>query len=771
MNAPVGSSPDVMRAYLDKTCGEDAELRVRVEGLLAANAEAETEFMGLAPLERQRKVLEIGLGSASTLADDAPVTEGEGDTIGNYKLLQKLGEGGFGVVYLADQLEPVKRRVALKVIKLGMDTRQVVARFEAERQALALMDHPNIAKVYDAGSTQTGRPFFVMELVKGVPITTFCDEGALGTRERLELFVDVCRAVQHAHQKGIIHRDLKPSNVMVSLHDDKAVVKVIDFGVAKATQMELTDKTLFTRMEQFIGTPAYMSPEQAQLGGPEIDTRSDIYALGVLLYELLTGCTPFDTRELLRAGYDEIRRVIRENDPPKPSTRLSTLGEGELSGLAKQRNANPKRLHAHVRGELDWIVMKALEKDRTRRYETANAFAADIMRHLSGEPVSAAAPSARYRIAKYVRRHRGAVLIGATILLLVIVGAVVSGLQWNRARVAEKELNEFEKRARKENEVPVDLAEPEWWRGSKLVKTIPAFLGTVAFTPVREDLVFLGIDEASMAPSNLLDQREIEESETLPLMMEPFPWDRRVWAEVIERLGEAGARLIIMDLLFTQPSKDPAADQALAEAIRQRRDKVILIGAWGSEGQRDGSNTTTMIEPMMEFLGPPEDETVYGYSNFWPGFDGVVRKAIFRMTLREAQMVEDLERHPDEQVFDSLAGAVGRKMGIEPPDGKVRIRYVVHSTEADDEIPWRVDSVFAPVSLYKIFSEDAWRKDFQDGAFFKDKVVLVGPAAPLFNDQVDTPLGMIYGGQLHLQVLNCLLDGTFVPVESEASAE
>src|SRR5437588_640995 len=307
---------------------------------------------------------------------------------------------------MAEQQHPVRRKVALKVVKPGMDTRQVVARFEAERQALALMDHPHIAHIFDGGETVSGRPYFVMELVRGIPITEFCDQNQLPVRERLELYVTVCQAVQHAHQRGIIHRDLKPSNVMVTLHDDKAVVKVIDFGIAKATGQQLTEKTLFTNFAQMIGTPLYMSPEQAQLSGLDIDTRTDIYALGVLLYELLTGTTPFDQERLGTAGYDEIRRIIREEEPAKPSTRISTLGPAAATVSAKHQS-DPRGLSRLYRGELDWIVMKALEKDRTRRYETASAFAADVQRHLKDEPVEACPPSAWYRFRKFARRNKG----------------------------------------------------------------------------------------------------------------------------------------------------------------------------------------------------------------------------------------------------------------------------------------------------------------------------------------------------------------------------
>ena len=324
---------------------------------------------------------------------EPPLAEQPGALIGPYKLLEQIGEGGMGVVYMADQQAPVRRRVALKIIKAGMDTRQVIARFEAERQALALMDHPNIARVLDAGATDSGRPYFVMELVRGIPITEYCDQNNLPVHQRLELFVQVCHAVQHAHQKGIIHRDLKPSNVLVTLHDGRAVPKVIDFGVAKATGQQLTEKTLFTAFPQMIGTPLYMSPEQAEMTSLDIDTRSDIYSLGVLLYELLTGTTPFDQERMRSAAFDEIRRIIREEEPPKPSTRLSTLGETRTA-TAAHRQVDSRRLSQIVEGDLDWIVMKALEKDRTRRYDTAGNFAADVLRHLGDEPVEACPPSA-----------------------------------------------------------------------------------------------------------------------------------------------------------------------------------------------------------------------------------------------------------------------------------------------------------------------------------------------------------------------------------------
>ena len=370
----------------------------------------------------------------------AAVTEKPGDHIGRYKLLEKIGEGGYGIVYMAEQAEPIRRRVALKVVKLGMDTRQVIARFEAERQALALMDHLNIARVLDAGATDTGRPYFVMELVRGIRITDYCDQHHLSTRERLDLFIQVCHAVQHAHQKGVIHRDLKPSNVLVTELDGLPVPKVIDFGIAKATsQQVLTDKTLFTAFQQFIGTPAYMSPEQAGMSGADIDTRSDIYSLGVLLYELLTGQVPFEKKDLVQAGFDEIRRLIREKEPLKPSTRLSSLAAADLTRIASRQRTEPPRLLHLVRGDLDWIVMKCLEKERSRRYETPNSLAQDLERHLNQEPVTAAAPSVLYRMGKFIRRHRVGLATAAALVVLVVAGLVGSVWQAVRATRAERQ--------------------------------------------------------------------------------------------------------------------------------------------------------------------------------------------------------------------------------------------------------------------------------------------------------------------------------------------
>jgi WD40 repeat protein/serine/threonine protein kinase len=490
----VGTADPASRAeLLDRECGDDRELRQRVEALLKAHDDAGgflwqpivddlggvfTPASAGARLEQPALAPPPGRDErqVAPTVSYLPITEGPGTIIGRYKLLQKIGEGGFGVVYMAEQEEPIRRRVALKIIKLGMDTSEVIGRFEAERQALALMDHPNIARVLDAGATsdkpeapakvvtgatdkpeapakdvddspslalqacRPGRPYFVMELVRGVRITEYCDKNHLSVRERLELFTQVCNAVQHAHQKGIIHRDIKPSNVMVTLHDGVPVPKVIDFGVAKATQARLTERTVFTQYGHFIGTPAYMSPEQAEMSGLDVDTRSDIYSLGVLLYELLTGTTPIEETRLREAGYLELQRLIREEEPPKPSTRLSQSGEA-LPSICAQRGTEPKKLGKLLRGDLDWIVMKALEKDRTHRYGAASEFAADIQRHLNLEAVLAGPPSVTYRLRRYLRKHRGPVAAAGSILATLVGGLAVSLALYFRAETLRQEAN------------------------------------------------------------------------------------------------------------------------------------------------------------------------------------------------------------------------------------------------------------------------------------------------------------------------------------------
>src|SRR5882672_8951848 len=411
--------PEERGRYLTEACNGDGDFRRRVEALLEAY-EQSGDFLGRPAADRPARP-----------AQAFPVAEKPGDRIGHYKLLQQIGEGGCGVVYLAQQEAPVRRRVALKIIKPGMDTKSVIARFEAERQALALMNHPNIAKVFDAGATEAGRPYFVMELVRGVKITEYCNQHSLTTEDRLRLFVQVCQAVQHAHQRGIIHLDIKPSNILVTQSLEGAPMPmVIDFGVAKATtDQRLTDNTVFTAFEMLIGTPAYMSPEQAALTSADVDTRTDIYSLGVLLYELLTGTTPFDTRELLKAGLDEVRRVIREEEPVRPSTRLSTTVGADLVKVSRHHGTEVPRLIRKIRGDLDWIVMKALEKDRARRYATANGFAMDVGCYLSGEAILARPPSAAYKFRKLVARNKLG-FSGVALIFVLLVVSLITTTRW-----------------------------------------------------------------------------------------------------------------------------------------------------------------------------------------------------------------------------------------------------------------------------------------------------------------------------------------------------
>lgn len=427
-------SPRLRAAYLDEVCRDDPALRAEIESLLTAHDQAGDflEQPGLGPTHitsRSPSRTTSAERSLEVYAEDDAL----GAIIGPYKLLQRIGEGGMGVVYMAEQVAPVRRRVALKILKLGMDTRRILARFEAERQALAMMEHPNIARVLDAGTSAAGRPYFVMELVRGIPITAYCDQHRLALGERLQLFCQVCRAVQHAHQKGIIHRDLKPANLLVTLQDGAPVPKIIDFGIAKATHQRLTDKTLFTAYRQFIGTPQYMSPEQASLNGLDVDARSDIYALGVLLYELLTSQTPFDAETLQSATQTDWQQLIREVDPPTPSTRLSTLG-WRAQEIAQNRRTEIRVLGKTVRGDLDWIVMKALEKDRTRRYDTALALARDVERHLCHEPIHAGAPALLHRLHKFARRHRVGAIVATAAGAALLLGLIAATMGWLHAR-------------------------------------------------------------------------------------------------------------------------------------------------------------------------------------------------------------------------------------------------------------------------------------------------------------------------------------------------
>ncbi|MCK4340646.1 MAG: tetratricopeptide repeat protein [Phycisphaerae bacterium] len=504
-------------AFLDDACGDDPLLRATVESLLKAHDQADS-------------FLDTPAVDPDATCQSSPAGEASGTRIGHFKLLQQIGEGGFGSVYMAEQEEPVRRKVALKIIKPGMDTKQVIARFEAERQALALMDHPNIAQVLDAGATKTGRPYFVMELVKGITITEYCDKNRLATRERLHLFLSVCHAVQHAHQKGIIHRDLKPNNVLVTLHDSRPVPKVIDFGIAKATSQRLTDKTLFTEFRQFIGTPEYMSPDQAGISGLDVDTRTDIYSLGVLLYVLLTGSTPFDAKTLRKASYGEIQRIIREVEPEKPSTRVATLA-AEGTEIGVHRQAEPAALSKLIRGDLDWIVMKAMEKDRTRRYATANELANDIERHLNHEPVLAGPPSVRYKLRKFIQRNRAAVWASSFVAAALVFGLALAtfgfiqatragaALETERdeaqaARVEADIARESERAQRKLAEANAETARQEAARFAAVNEFVLQMLASVDPSRAlgREVTVRYVLDEAAkrIEEGLLAGQREVE---------------------------------------------------------------------------------------------------------------------------------------------------------------------------------------------------------------------------------------------------------------------
>lgn len=567
--------------FLESKCGDDSEMLAHVNSLLEANA-AMGSFMD----------------QTQSHIQTANAPEQLGEQIGVYQLIDQLGEGGMGVVYIAEQREPVRRRVALKIIKPGMDTKEVMARFAAERQALALMDHPNIAKVLDAGETEKGRPFFVMEMVKGVAITTFCDQNRLSYRERLELFVDVCKAIQHAHQKGVIHRDIKPSNVLVSIHDDKPVVKVIDFGVAKAIHQPLTDETVYTRVSQLVGTPLYMSPEQAGMDGLDVDTRSDIYSLGVLLYELLTGQTPFDRGRLRKAAIEEIRRIIREEEPPKPSTRISTLGESATT-VSEHRQMDPKKMRQELRGEIDWIVMKSLEKDRKRRYETANGMALDIQRYLNAEPVLACPPSQMYRLSKFVRRNRTAVVMGSLIISALVLGVIgfSTGMFWalkekKRADKAAEIAVAKESTTRKILTFMVDLfeeASPQKRLGKPM--TVTEFL----------DVGANRIDELDDEPDTQAMLKETIGSlyvvlsdfkKSEPLLLDAYRY-RQQNAEVSERdeiaFGSVCASLAVL-YSWTEPDKAEKFAERAAKIFESRLgdspELADSLNAWGNSLQR-----------------------------------------------------------------------------------------------------------------------------------------------------------------------------------------
>jgi serine/threonine protein kinase/tetratricopeptide (TPR) repeat protein len=582
-------APDQWDAYLVEACAGDEELRAQVGMLLKAHAQ-EGSLPGRAALGLDRT------------GDFQPLTECPGTVIGPYRLMEQIGEGGMGLVFVAEQQHPVRRKVALKVIKPGMDSRAVIARFEAERQALALMDHPNIARVLDGGETSSGRPYFVMELVKGVPITEFCDQNRVSIRERLELFVPVCEAVLHAHQKGIIHRDIKPSNVLVVSHDGKPVVKVIDFGVAKAIGQRLTDKTVYTHFAQLIGTPLYMSPEQAGESGLDVDTRSDIYSLGVLLYELLTGTTPFDPERLRTAGQDEMRRIIREEEPPRPSTRISTLGQAAAT-VSTRRKSDPRQLSRLFRGELDWVVMKCLEKDRNRRYETASALAADVERYLADEPVQARPAAVWYRLRKLARRNR-AVLVPAA-LVLTLVGVGIGAAAWSQhersARRTETERGvkaALVQAATLLEEADKQREQPERWRATARLaqEAVERARGLLAASEGTSELAAEVNRVGSAAATAAADSGLLVEVERIRLEMAEVKDGRFDSARAAPRYAE----------LLRGYGVDPADPQEAAARVRGSRVRTALVAAleewwWATTDAAEERR----LDEVLQAIDPP----------------------------------------------------------------------------------------------------------------------------------------------------------------------
>ncbi|MHC4108410.1 MAG: serine/threonine protein kinase, partial [Planctomycetota bacterium] len=573
-------------AFLAEACDGDAELKAQIEQLLVAHERAKDAMK--TPVFGGRAALDQPVVAPATV----------GDQIGRYHIRDVLGEGGFAVVYLAEQNEPIRRQVALKIIKLGLDTKQVMTRFQAEQQALALMNHPGIARVLESGATETGRPYFAMELVNGRPITEYCDSNNLDLADRLELFVTVCRAIQHAHHKGIIHRDLKPSNVLVA-DNGHAQVKVIDFGIAKAIDQQLTEKTIFTERGHLVGTPEYMSPEQAETSGHDVDTRTDIYSLGVLLYELLTGTTPFDPTTLRAAGYAGIQRIIGEEEPPRPSTRLSTLGDA-LIGVARRRRAEPQALSRFVRGDLDWIVMKAIEKDRARRYETADSLATDIERYLSHQPVLASPPSPAYKLRKFIRRHRLGVTAGALVTAALLTGLTLAMIGLLQARRDRDRLQEALAMAQ--------AAEDDANRQARIAQAVNVFL--------NDDLL------AAVDP-RITPDREITMREVLDAAAEKIEGQFND-----EPLVEASIRATLGKTYLSLGQYD-AAEQHLVEALRLRQGELGAehaqslttmseLGAlYWSQSRYDEAEAlqTEALELHRRVLGPEDPETLTAMNN------------------------------------------------------------------------------------------------------------------------------------------------------------
>ena len=635
-------------SFLERACDGDSSLRRRVEALLSASNRAEDFFAETtAAITETIVALRCARGAeafAETLEACMPGEESIGSVIGRYKLVRKIGEGGCGAVYEAEQQEPVTRRVALKIIRLGMETKSVIARFEAERQALAMMDHPNIAYVFDAGATQRGSPYFVMELVRGVKITEYCNRNRLDTSARLDLFIQICHAIQHAHQKGVIHGDIKPSNIMVTLRDGLPLPKVIDFGISRATEVNLADKMLVTADGQLIGTPAYMSPEQADMGGMDVDTRSDIYSLGVLLYELLTGGPPLDPKLLGAAGFDGMRRMLREQEPPRPSERLRQLSPSEQIEVAAARQSEPGRLSALYHGDLDWIVMKALEKDRRRRYETANGLAMDLQRHLGNEPVMARPPTRLYRFRKLVRRNRGVFIATGAVAVTLIFGMATSTWLFLREREARHRAVAAEQqqaRLRKDAEQRQKIAQAALLVSQERYREADSLVTGIGFTEptVEGAAVFRALGEwhaiegrwpraaERFAMMTRMDQHDGWDVTSLDVLREGpavlFGAGLRAYDRfregVIERHasmpGETGDRVVKIALLVPGDEKLMAALTVFAAGTEKSRQKALASGdgftaAWRAMSlalwEYRRGDYAKAIEWSKECLAPPE---------------------------------------------------------------------------------------------------------------------------------------------------------------------